>query len=128
MKGILSLTALLACAGCSDACQNTVASRSPSPDGRLTAILFQRDCGATTGFSTQISILSPDDKVSVAGNAFRADDGHGAARIGHWGGSWAEMKWLSPDHLLVRYDAKSRLFMQDEEVSGVRITYQAIGG
>lgn len=128
MKGILSLTVLLACAGCSDACQNTVAFRNPSPDRRHTAILFQRDCGATTGFSTQISILSPNDEVSGGGNAFRADDDHGAAPVGDWGGSWAEMKWLSSDHLLVRYAARSRLFMQDEEVSGVRITYQAIGG
>jgi hypothetical protein len=72
--------------------------------------------------------LRPDDNVPDAGNAFRADDYHGAARVGDWGGSWAEMKWLSPDHLLVRYASKSRLFMQDEEVSGVRITYQVIGG
>jgi len=30
--------------------------------------------------------------------------------------------------LLVRYAAKSRLFEQDDDVSGVKVTYQAIGG
>lgn len=127
MKGSPILVALLACAGCSDACQNTAASRSSSPDGSHLAVLFQRDCGATTGFSTQISILSPGDKLLGGGNAFIADDDHGVARAGEWGGSWAEMKWLSPDHLLVRYAVKSRLFKQDEDVSGVRITYQVVG-
>jgi hypothetical protein len=38
------------------------------------------------------------------------------------------MKWLSRDHLLIRYAVKSRLFEQDDGVSGVRITYQAVGG
>jgi hypothetical protein len=127
MKAALLFTALMTCAGCSDACQNTVASRSLSPDGSHVAVLFQRDCGATTGFSTQISILDANGKPSGGGNVFIADDNHGAARIGDWEGSWAEMKWLSPEHLLIRYAAKSRLFKQVERVSGVGITYQIVG-
>lgn len=127
MKVCLPMLALLATAGCSDACQNTVVSSSLSPNGSLAAVLFQRDCGATTGFSTQISILRPDDKPAGSGNAFIADDDHGAARVGSWEGSWAEARWLTPDHLLIRYAAKSRLFKQSDSVSGVRITYQVVG-
>ena len=126
MKICLTLLALLACSGCSDGCQNTVASSSLSPNGALAAVLFQRDCGATTGFSTQISILRPDDKPTGGGNAFIADDDRGAARVGSWEGSWAEAKWLAPDHLLIRYAAKSRLFMRSDNVSGVKITYQVV--
>ncbi len=84
------------------------------PDGRHTAILFQHYCGATTGFSAQISILSPEGKISEGGNAFRADDNYGAARVG--AGVSSDMPRSRP------------LFMQDEEVSGVRIAYQAING
>lgn len=128
MKICLTILALLACTGCSDACPNTVASSSLSPNGALAAVLFQRDCGATTGFSTQISILGPDDKPTTGeGNTFIADDDHGAARVGSWEGSCAETKWLAPDHLLVRYAAKSRLFKRRDSVSGVKITYQMIG-
>lgn len=36
------------------------------------------------------------------------------------------MRWLAPDHLLIRYAAKSRLFEQQEEVSGVKISYQQV--
>jgi len=72
--------------------------------------------------------LSPNDKPTGGGNAFIADDDHGAARVGSWDGSWAETKWLAPNHLLIRYAAKSRLFKQSGDVSGVRITYQTVGG
>jgi hypothetical protein len=112
---------------CSDPCTNTIVSRVPSPDGQREAVLFQRDCGATTGFSTQISILGGSQQLSGGGNAFIADDDHGAAQAGSWGGSWADLKWLTSDRLLVRYAAKSRLFKQDESVSGVQIAYQSVG-
>lgn len=113
--------------GCSDACQNTIASRSLSPDGKHVAVLFQRDCGATTGFSMQISVLDASGNPSGSGNAFIADDDHGAARAGSWDGPWAETKWLSSDRLLVRYAAKSRLFKQNDRVSDVSINYQMVG-
>jgi hypothetical protein len=121
------IAALMICSGCSNACQNTVASRSVSPDGKHVAVLFLRDCGATTGFSTQISVLNASGKLSASGYTFIADDDHSAARFGSWDGSWAETKWLSADRLLVRYAAKSRLFKQNERVSEVRIIYQVVG-
>lgn len=127
MKVCLPMLAFLALSGCSDACQDTVASSSLSPNGALAAVLFQRDCGATTGFSTQISILQPDDKPTGGGNVFIADDNHGAARVGSWDGSWAEATWLASDHLLIRYAAKSRLFKRSDSVSGVKISYQMVG-
>jgi len=124
---LLPLVASLpACAGGSDGCGNDVIARSPSPNGHRNAVLFDRDCGATTEFSTQVSIVNPGEGPSGAGNAFRADDDHGVAVMGHWEGPWAEMKWLAPDHLLIRYAAKSRIFAQESKVSGVQITYQAI--
>ncbi|HEY0281498.1 MAG TPA: hypothetical protein VGC27_02615 [Rhizomicrobium sp.] len=55
-------------------CENTVVKSVVSPDGRHKAVLFQRNCGATTGFSSQVSIIPaslwlPDH----SGNAFVAD-------------------------------------------------------
>lgn len=90
-------------------------------------MLFQRDCGATTDFSTQLSIIEQGESPSGGGNTFRADSDHGAAAVGEWGGPWAEMRWLAPDHLLIRYAAKSRIFEQDDEVSGVKVSYQRVG-
>jgi hypothetical protein len=88
-------------------------------------MMFQRDCGATTSFSTQVSILESEQLPSGAGNAFRADDDHGAAAAGRWGGPWAELRWLAPDHLLIRYAAKSRIFKQVDSIGDVKISYQS---
>lgn len=109
---------------CSDPCTNTIVSKVDSPDGSHSAVLFQRDCGATTGFSTQISVVAKDETPTGNGNAFRADDDHGAARVGEWEGSWASITWLANDQLLVRYAQKSRIFQQAANVGGVKITYK----
>ncbi len=119
---IVGLAALVS--ACSDPCANTVVSKVDSPDGLHSAILFQRDCGATTGFSTQISIVAKGETPTWSGNTFRADDDQGAARVGDWGGSWASVTWLANDRLLVRYAQKSRIFEQAANADGVQVTYK----
>ena len=126
LRSSILAAGIVALSGCSDSCANTLISRADSPDGQHTAVLFQRDCGATTGFSTQVSVLNRGIELTGSGNSFRADDDHGAAAVCAWGGPWAEVRWLAPDHLRVRYAAKSRLFKQEEEVSGVSISYQQV--
>jgi hypothetical protein len=102
-------------------------SRADAPDGLHRAIMFQQDCGATTGFSTQISVLKPQQEPSDGGNAFIADADHGAAETGEWGGPWAEMRWIDNGTLLIRFASGSRIFIQHQQVSGVRINYQEVG-
>ncbi|WP_260926936.1 hypothetical protein [Novosphingobium sp. 9] len=126
MRSLAIAAALLLVTGCSDDCSDTPIKIVDSPDGLHSAVLFQRDCGATTGFSTQVSVVPSRQTPLHAGNAFRADDDHGAAALGPWGGSWAQIQWLATDHLLVRYAAKSRIFKRADHVDGVRITYQSI--
>jgi hypothetical protein len=101
-------------------------STAPAPSGELQAVLFQRDCGATTGFSSQVSVTNAGVTPSGGGNVFVADDDRGAASAASWGGPWVELRWLSPQTLLIRYDAKARVFTQNESVSGVRISYEKI--
>ena len=59
-------------AGCSDGCGNTIVTSKEAPDARHAAVLFQRNCGATTGFSTQISVLNAGKQPTGSGNAFNA--------------------------------------------------------
>jgi hypothetical protein len=112
--------------GCSGPCASREISRAEAPDGLHKAVMFQRNCGATTGFSTQISVLAPDEEPPGVGNAFRADDDHGAAVAGGWGGPWAEMRWIDNGTLLIRYASESRIFEQSRQVSGVQIRYQKV--
>ncbi|MBL9071143.1 MAG: hypothetical protein JNM03_14270 [Sphingopyxis sp.] len=124
MPAVLLLT--MPVAGCTDGCDNIVIHESASPSGQVKAVMFQRDCGATTGFSTQISVIPTNDELTGGGNAFIADDDHGAAYTGDWGGPWAEMQWVAPDRLIIRYADKARIFEQNGKVSGVRIIYQPV--
>ncbi len=117
--------AMAAC-GCTETCANSVVASVASPDGAHRAVVFQRDCGATTGFSTQISVTDDSGPPTDGGNAFIADDDHGAATSGAWGGPWADARWLSADHLLIRYAARSRLFHRQPSVSGIRISFESI--
>ena len=122
---VATLTLMLGSCGVS--CRTEVVESVRSPDESREAVMFFRDCGATTVFSTQISIIETGEPLSISGNAFRADDNHGAARTAIWGGPWAEMQWLASDRSLIRYAANSRLFEQDDPVSGVAIRDEAVG-
>jgi hypothetical protein len=126
MRQTVSVALLAHLGGCSDTCSNDVVAHANAPDGQHQAALFLRDCGATTGFSTQVSIIGSGQEPSGTGNAYRADDDHGAAFVGSWGGPWAEVKWLAADHILIRFDAKSRIFQRADQVNGVRVTYEAV--
>lgn len=112
--------------GCSDACQNSTVSTADAPTGNPRAVLFQRDCGATTGFSSQVSVTNTGEAPSGGGNALVADTDHGAASAASWGGPWVEVRWLSPQRLLIRYDAKARVFTQNESVAGVEVSYEKV--
>ena len=112
--------------GCADACENEVVTRLEAPDGKHDAVLFQRDCGATTGFSTQISILAAGEVPDWGGNVFIADDGRRKVALGSWQGPWAQMRWQSANALVVRYAERSRIFEQDQSVAGVHIKFEAV--
>ncbi|MCW3846421.1 hypothetical protein OF829_04160 [Sphingomonas sp. LB-2] len=122
MRSALLLLAALPLAACTgDDCADTVAARALSPDGKREAVLFDRNCGATTGFSTQISVLPAGAAPSGTGNAFIADSAPAAS----WGGPWAEMRWLGPDRLEIRYDSRADVFLKARVVSGVQVEFRA---
>jgi len=55
----------------SDMCGNYIHKEYLSPNNQYKAIVFQRDCGATTGFSTQVSIIRANDKLeNESGDVF----------------------------------------------------------
>lgn len=52
-------------------CENKLLQETPSPDGTLKAVLFERNCGATTAYSYQISVLPGNAQLpNSPGNAF----------------------------------------------------------
>jgi hypothetical protein len=110
-----------------DGCANQLLSETPSPDNRLKAVVFQRDCGATTDFSTQVSIIAQAEKLpKQAGNAFSADTNHGAAPSGPGGGPTIKVQWRSPAELLISHHPAVRVFKVEPLVGSIRVRDQSV--
>lgn len=94
-----------------DLCGNQILRTALSPDGRLKAVVFERDCGATTGFSTQVSVLAAGQKLpNEAGNLFVADNGGGLAPT-------VAVTWTGRRQMLVRYDSFARVYLSNKRVT-----------
>ena len=110
-----------------DMCASTVIEQYPSPSGKRKAVVFQMDCGASTGFSSQVSIMSGDvdasQKGSIPKSFFVADGDHGRAPAGKGGGPELRIVWQDEMHLQIQHHSLARLFRADKESKGVGIDY-----
>lgn len=125
MRVVLGAVALLGLFGCASQCGNEMISDVASPTGAWHAAVFERDCGATTGFSTQVSILPKGQRPTGSGNAFVADGNHGRAPASVAGGPAVVAHWLSDRQLELRYHPRVRIFRQAPALGGVTIRYVA---
>jgi uncharacterized Zn-binding protein involved in type VI secretion len=100
--------------GCEVGCGNEVISSIESPRGGRIAVIFNRNCGATTDFNTQISVLTKGDAFSSeGGNTFIA------------AGSLAlSIQWTSESELMIKGHQGARIFKQENLTNGVVISYE----
>lgn len=105
---------LLALGGCDAGCSNEVASTIESPRGGHVAVIFNRNCGGTTGFNTQLSVLVKGSAVpKEAGNTFIAD------------GSLAlKVRWVSESQLVLTGSRGAKIFKQEKLANGVVVSYE----
>jgi hypothetical protein len=110
--------------GC-DMCGNDVVMETKSPNGKLKAVIFERNCGATTGFSTQVSVIpSNSDLPSERGNVFSADDNHHTVDVGGKGTMDVKLIWESDNSLRIIYPKNARVFQRSASETGVSISYE----
>ena len=122
-SSVAAVGLIILSSGCG-ACGNRVVAAVPSPSGRVEAVIFTRDCGATTAFSTQVSLLKPGSSLrNESGNLFVADTNHGAAAGSPDGGATVLVRWLSEESLEVSYEPGARVFKAESTHGGVRVQY-----
>ncbi len=118
--GMYALSAFFA-----DPCGNTVVAEVLSPDPRYKAVVFHRDCGATTGFSTQVSVIRALDPLpNESGNVFVADGQHGTTPPTGAGGLEVGAWWKSGTSLVISHPPGARVFKQATEILGVQVAYE----
>ncbi len=106
-------------------CSNKTISEAKSPDGSLVAVVFQRDCGATTGFSTQVSIFrSWLPRWNNSGNIFVSDTNHGAAPSAPSGGPEVRVHWQAPNVLVVFHHPRAQVYSAQPQWGSVRVIYE----
>jgi hypothetical protein len=122
------------CSACVDPCGNEVISEEYSPHREVRAVVFQRDCGATTGFSTQVSVLAANQpfltkrswlQSTKPGNVFVSDINHGNASSGPGGGPVVQLEWLGPRQLRITHDKRARVFVHRNKIDIVDVEYLA---
>jgi|SRR5207247_735561 len=114
---LLILPFLFLLQGCG-LCSNDEVARVASPDSKLEAVVFQRDCGATTGFSTQVSVVPKGSPLpDQGGNVFVADTDHGKAPSASWGGPPVDVAWSSQRTLKLVTHPEARTFHKESSVS-----------
>jgi hypothetical protein len=103
----------------SDLCGNTVVKTITSSDKQYDAVAFLRDCGATTAFTPEVSILRHGEDLSnTGGNVFR----------GSYGETFIDITWASDTTLIIQYTISSRgsIQLQKNKMSDIEIQYQLI--
>jgi len=109
-----------------DACSNEVIAEQPSPDGQHTLATFVRNCGATTSYSTQVSVLRVGERLgNRPGNALVSDGNHGAAPEGPGGGPLVNGHWDGNNQLTISFHPATRVFKSEALVEGIAIRYVA---
>jgi len=105
------------------ACGNAPGDETLSPSGARKVVVFVRDCGATTEFSTRLAILPYEGSLAADSTGFAiVDPKQGAA------GSRPLIlpDWTSDTALVVRHLPSTRWLRQEPRSGGVAITYQPL--
>ena len=108
------------------ACRNTIIADIPAPAGAHHAVLFDRDCGATTRGSAQVSVLARGEMPEAAGNVFGTDVAFGPELSPRLGQPLV-VRWLDAQTLEIRYDERARPRMSGAAQGSVRVRYVAGG-
>jgi hypothetical protein len=103
---------------------NTLIKESPNPLHNKKAILFLKEAGATVSDSYQVTIADINHLLdnNEVGNTFTVDSNPDSRLLEKTSISFT---WLSDNLLQIDYDKKSRTFIQEKYIGGVRIIYYA---
>lgn len=107
-------------------CSNSPVLEVPSPSGELKAVVFERSCGATTGFSTQVSVIKAGASLpNEGGNLLVADTNHNAAPTGPGGGPAVRIAWVGSSAIRIEHHPLARLIKAPPSYNGIHIEYVA---
>jgi hypothetical protein len=110
-----------------DMCENSTIEEKLSPNKKFKAIIFTRDCGATTGYSTQLSIIETSGELdNETGNVLIMSDKVGDGLSFDNGGAKVQALWTSDNSLTIYIDERTKFTRQKDEIEDIKITYERL--
>ncbi len=114
LKSLFVAMLVMSVTGCGDKCRNEPVTVVPSPSGAARAVVFHRNCGATTEANTQVAVLPRSaEQPNVPGNALILG-----------GDVPLTVRWDSETALTVSGLGSARVFKQSQTAADVAITYE----
>lgn len=108
-----------------DSCGNQIHQSFTSPKNKYKIVVFQRDCGATTNYSTQISLLRKKQSLSnKGGNIFIGESI--TAPINNQGVFYIEVEWINKKTVLIKYPKNIKIYKQDYWEKGITLKYEIV--
>lgn len=95
-------------------CRNDQVTEEVSSDRQLKVVVFRRDCGATTGYSTQISVLRADPTLPNSSGNVLIVAGEQAVTA-----RWSDRRQVDISALGV-----AKVFKRETEAGNVKISYE----
>ncbi|MEJ2055674.1 MAG: hypothetical protein P8X42_17305 [Calditrichaceae bacterium] len=122
---LLNYLLLFTIISCEPLCGNDIIYTKTITGTKYKIVVFQRDCGATTGFSTQASIIEKNGKLpNESGNIFIADTDHGKAPRGPGGGPELQVKIINGKLIRFSYHENARVFLKKKLFGEIKIEYK----
>ncbi len=127
MKPISLVILGLVLASCADdLCGNDLIYSVSNYNGSKEALVFVRNCGATTDYSIHVSILSLDDGIPrESGNTFIADSDHGKAPTAERNALQLKIEWTARETVTIIHSSDARVFKSETSVGDVSVVYQS---
>jgi len=107
-----AVASLLSCAWM--ICSNEIVEEVLAPDVPVKAVVFIRNCGATTGYSINVSVHPASSRLpNEAGDVFVAT-GRGPVIA----------SWKSSRHLHIEYPPEAEVFWAAAKAAGIYVSYE----
>ena len=125
MKKFLQVSLIFLFVGCLVSCdfgaKNILIKEILSPVGENKVVIFQRDAGATTGFSVQVSVLksNQDLKNSEKGNIFVI----AGNKTDFESGKLFDISWVDEKTLNITLHSDKKVYKQVEKLENISIQY-----
>jgi hypothetical protein len=110
-------------------CGNEIVEELSSPNKNFKAVIFIRDCGATTGYSTQLSIIGNSANLDdEGGNVLIMSDKTRYGLTSENGGAKVKATWTSDSTMTIYLDKRTEVMEHEDEdeISGIKISYEQI--